>query len=538
MMLDMDLTTAPTLDRPASGPGAASRPAAGLALAWLDDLAGDTAAGLAGALGGGLVGGLVEVAAEHRPGYDASGPDEDPIPSAAVVTREQQLTTAVAAIVAAGGRSRQTAGELAALADTLTAMDRLAAHAVGLARQLDGRKAAAEEGMTVDGALRLHTRAAGQDVATVLTAADRLATMPATAQLFQRGILSWGHVRGLIAGTRRFNAETRTALDTYLGANADRLARLDTDRLSWAIDDAIEDHRPLRNVERQAERRGLVDTFSLQGQLDGTGESHGQFTPETFAELTALIQAEADAPHATPCPSTGDSDLPDQPALTRSQQHAAALLRLLRARSGNGGGKGAPVRFTVIIDVDRLTDTAAGHILTGIKGRPPRVVRRAVERLSCDAALDVVLRDGTDLLAAKRYTPEVTAATRRAVIARDQGCRFPACTAPATWCDIHHVTPRAAGDDHAISNLVLLCRRHHTLVHRRGWHQTLHEDGTYQLRRRGRTWTTLPRRDQQLPPPGRHGPHGGPAPPDGGPAPPGGPPPPTAVAGRPHDLPF
>ncbi|MEX1164898.1 MAG: hypothetical protein WEB03_15110, partial [Nitriliruptor sp.] len=44
-------------------------------------------------------------------------------------------------------------------------------------------------------------------------------------------------------------------------------------------------------------------------------------------------------------------------------------------------------------------------------------------------------------------------------------------------------------------------RRHHTLVHRRGWHQTLDPHGTYRLRRRGRTWTTQPRHDQQLPPP-------------------------------------
>ncbi|MEX1162423.1 MAG: hypothetical protein WEB03_02470, partial [Nitriliruptor sp.] len=47
-------------------------------------------------------------------------------------------------------------------------------------------------------------------------------------------------------------------------------------------------------------------------------------------------------------------------------------------------------------------------------------------------------------------------------------------------------------------------RRHHTLVHRRGWHQTLDPHGTYRLRRRGRTWTTQPRHDQQLPPPPRH----------------------------------
>ncbi|MEX0834900.1 MAG: HNH endonuclease signature motif containing protein, partial [Nitriliruptor sp.] len=141
---------------------------------------------------------------------------------------------------------------------------------------------------------------------------------------------------------------------------------------------------------------------------------------------------------------------------------------------------------------------------------PPRIVRWALDRLACDAALDVVVRDGVDLVAARRYAPGITAATRRAIAARDGGCRFPGCTAPISWCDVHHVRPRAAehhpdavDGDHHPTNLVALCRRHHTLVHGRGWRQQFEPDGTYRLRRRGRTWTTLPRRDQQLPPP-RH----------------------------------
>ncbi len=149
-------------------------------------------------------------------------------------------------------------------------------------------------------------------------------------------------------------------------------------------------------------------------------------------------------------------------------------------------------------------------ITAGVRGRPPRIVRRALDRIACDAALDVVVRDGVDLLAARRYAPEVTVATRRAVAARDGGCRFPGCTAPVSWCDVHHVRPRATEQhpeavdgDHHPANLVSLCRRHHTAVHRRGWHQTLDPDGTYRLRRRGRAWTTLPRTDRQLPPP-RH----------------------------------
>jgi hypothetical protein len=544
MMLHMDLTTAPILDHPAAGPGAMSRPAAGPDLAsLLADPTGDLAGDPAG------------TARERRPGYDAGAPDDDDRPADAVggsadavggsadaaggsadaaggsagapSTGAQQVAAAVASIVAVDPLHRQVDGELSELVDTLRAVDRLSARAVRLAGQLDARCAAAEEGMTVDGALRLHTGTAGPDVSMVLTAADVLRTMPAAGVLFARGVFSWGHVRQLVVRTRRFDVPTRTRLDDHLGANADQLAAMDPERRGWAIEDACDDHQPERTLERRAERAEQTEFLSAQGRLDGSGHVYAEYGPEGFATITDRLQAEADTPRAQPCP--GDRDGPDEPVPTRGQQLAAALLRLL-GRNGSEGGSG-PVRFTVTVDVDRITDTAAGTVQTAVRGRPPRLVRRALDRIACDAALDVVIRDGVDLLAAQRYAPEVTAAVRRAVTSRDQGCRFPGCTAPPSWCDVHHVEPRATGDDHAVTNLVLLCRRHHTTIHRRGWHQTLQPDGTYTIRRRSRTWTTLPRRGQLLPPPDRNGPTRRGVPPDG-------PAPPIHPRPRPDDIPF
>ncbi|MEX0836643.1 MAG: DUF222 domain-containing protein, partial [Nitriliruptor sp.] len=389
--------------------------------------------------------------------------------------------------------------ELAAVTTALLEADRAIARAVALAGRIDGRRAAAEEGMTVDGALQLHTGAARCDVSMVLTAGDVLATMPATAGLFASGVLSWGHVRALVSGVRRLDAAARTALDVYLGEHTGRLAAMDPEARLWALDDAVAEFSPLREIEDRADQRIESEFLALQGRLDGSGSAYGEFGPESFATLTGALTAEADAPRAAPCP--GDQDGPTEPAPSRAQQLAAALIRLCVRRPGDGrSGGSAPVRFGVLVDLDRLTDTCAGTITAGVRGRPPRLMRRALDRLACDAALDVVIRDGTDLLAAQRYAPEVTAATRRAVMARDGGCRFPGCTAPISWCDVHHVQPRAAGDDHAVGNLAALCRRHHTTVHRRGWSQTLHGDGTYTIRRRGRTWATLPRHDRQLPP--------------------------------------
>jgi hypothetical protein len=93
----------------------------------------------------------------------------------------------------------------------------------------------------------------------------------------------------------------------------------------------------------------------------------------------------------------------------------------------------------------------------------------AARQVACDASvLRVVMGPRSQPLDVGRRTPVVPAALRRAVIARDRHCRFPGCDRPQTWCDAHHVVHWADGGETALPNLLLLCRRHHGLVHRRG----------------------------------------------------------------------
>ena len=44
-------------------------------------------------------------------------------------------------------------------------------------------------------------------------------------------------------------------------------------------------------------------------------------------------------------------------------------------------------------------------------------------------------------------------------------CSVPGCCTPSNWCDAHHVKHWLHGGETKIENLVLLCRRHHTMVH-------------------------------------------------------------------------
>ncbi len=70
-------------------------------------------------------------------------------------------------------------------------------------------------------------------------------------------------------------------------------------------------------------------------------------------------------------------------------------------------------------------------------------------------------------LSVGRKTRAVPPAVRRAVEARDGGCRFPGCER-RRFLDAHHIRHWAHGGETSKDNLVMLCRHHHRLVHEGG----------------------------------------------------------------------
>jgi Domain of unknown function (DUF222)/HNH endonuclease len=121
-------------------------------------------------------------------------------------------------------------------------------------------------------------------------------------------------------------------------------------------------------------------------------------------------------------------------------------------------------KLVVTVDHDVLAGRLAG---TGLAMSGDVLTVDTVRRLACDAAIiPMVLGTKDEPLDVGRARRLVTNGLRTALWHRDQGCSFPGCTIPAQWTDAHHVTPWWAGGRTSLLNLALLCRRHHTHVHR------------------------------------------------------------------------
>ncbi|MFC0315150.1 DUF222 domain-containing protein [Gordonia phosphorivorans] len=95
---------------------------------------------------------------------------------------------------------------------------------------------------------------------------------------------------------------------------------------------------------------------------------------------------------------------------------------------------------------------------------------RTAELIMCEASVALALLDehGVPLNVGREkrlFTPGI----RKALVLRDRGCAFPGCGLPPSWCDGHHVDHWEHGGVTSLDNGVLLCRRHHTVIHHGGW---------------------------------------------------------------------
>jgi hypothetical protein len=233
--------------------------------------------------------------------------------------------------------------------------------------------------------------------------------------------------------------------------------------------EAAERERTPDGEERIRARRSLHASVSLFGMVRVDGDLDAENGEPLLTALRAVLDAEA---------RSGEKD--DR---TPAQRRADALGEICRqwldlAERPTVAGERPHVTLTV--DAAAFGAGSAGAELDHAGPVAPHVTRR----IACDASvMRIVMAGRSEPLDVGRRTHVVPPSLRRAVIVRDRICRFPGCDRPHSWCDAHHVVHWADGGPTSVANLMLLCRRHHRLIHRpRGFSVEL-EDGRPAFRR-------------------------------------------------------
>ncbi|HEU4367865.1 MAG TPA: DUF222 domain-containing protein, partial [Methylomirabilota bacterium] len=211
---------------------------------------------------------------------------------------------------------------------------------------------------------------------------------------------------------------------------------------------------------------------------DGTVLVRGRLTPEVGALLVQALAAARETLYQRRRDQAPEGDPP-----TMEQQQADALALLAETALHHGIDPGAPgERYQVVVHVDAevLADPDAPGQSALEDGA--RVPAGTSQRLACDASR-VVMRHGRDgrVVEVDARTRTIPPALRRALHYRDRGCRFPGCGVRVGQG--HHIRHWAHGGPTTLSNLALLCRRHHRAVHEEGYQLDRHADGELRFRR-------------------------------------------------------
>jgi hypothetical protein len=285
--------------------------------------------------------------------------------------------------------------------------------------------------------------------------ARALEQMPETRQALEQGDLSLSAVRVLVCA-READPEEFSRSEAHLVEAARIHSAGDLNRVAIYWRQAVEKEAASEGEERLRQRRRLHASVSFLGMVRLDGDLDPEIGETVLTALRAVVDAES------------RSGAPDD--RTPAQRRADALGEICRQwldRSDRPRVAGERPHLTVTVDVDSLRD-GTGEVSEMDHTGP--VDAATARRLACDASVRrVVLSGRSEPLDVGRRTPVVPPAMRRAVMARDRRCRFPGCERPHTWCDAHHVVHWTEGGPTALANLILLCRRHHRLVHRGGF---------------------------------------------------------------------
>jgi Domain of unknown function (DUF222)/HNH endonuclease len=317
-----------------------------------------------------------------------------------------------------------------------------------------------------------------------LRVARTLPTLPLVTAAFGAGRISYAKARAI---TRIATPQTEgDLLEVALAGTASHLERVV--RLARAAGaDAAAAVTAQRSVSWEWAEDG---SLLLRARLPGEQGALFLAALEAFLEPAQRAGEHADAAQAAAKrtePQTGSAEQPGpEPAweVERAELVAAgserapgaavdrvaarradalvALAEAARERGTADRSGSVSDQFDVVVHVHADTATAE------IEGGPALPISTA-HRLACQARVSALITDrrGNPLYLSRRHRL-VSRRLLRALRARDHGrCRFPGCTNQRV--DAHHIVPWLAGGRTDISNLVLVCRFHHGLIHGHGY---------------------------------------------------------------------
>jgi hypothetical protein len=311
-----------------------------------------------------------------------------------------------------------------------------------------------------------------------------LPALPIIADAFRRGTVSYSKVRAL----------TRVATP----ANEAALLAIAEAGTTSHVEQVVRAYRKTQRAEAldQANRQHAERYLRYHHDDDGMLVISARLPAEQGALVVQALEAAADAlreeQHGT---QDGGHDVsgetfttpeqvapPRAPSVDFGMRRADAIVRMAQvalaadAVDSNGGD-----RHQLIVHVDAKS-LMVGDADPDAQARceldhGPGLSVETARRLSCDCSVVRILEGGDGQpLDVGRKTRSIPPALRRALRARDKGCRFPGCTAHR-FVDAHHIEHWADGGETKLSNTLLLCGFHHRLVHEGGYRVQLDERG-------------------------------------------------------------
>ncbi|HEY7650447.1 MAG TPA: DUF222 domain-containing protein, partial [Methylomirabilota bacterium] len=289
--------------------------------------------------------------------------------------------------------------------------------------------------------------------------ARALATLPRLAQALGCGGLSYAKVRAL---TRVATPETEERLlGVGRAGTAEHVERIVR---GWR---RVDRKAEARKAQHQHTRRSL----HIYPDEDGTVRIRGRLAPEVGALLRQALAAAREALYQRQRAQTFDTGPVDAAMVppTMEQLEADALALLAEAALHKGLEPGSPgERYQVVVHVDAAVLADADQPGQSVLEEGARVSAETSQRLACDASRVVMRHDAEGrVVEVGARTRTIPPALRRALHHRDHGCRFPGCG--VRFGQGHHIRHWAHGGPTTLSNLALLCRRHHRAVHEEGY---------------------------------------------------------------------